>query len=70
MTDRPDDPTFYEATFIDEPSVEDKLAALDRLTEPACLRWSLLDVVIFVLSAVAALGWAYFAFGVYLEASR
>ena len=35
MTDWPDNLAEYEATFDDlEPTVEEKLAALDRLAEP------------------------------------
>ena len=41
MTDWPDNLAEYEATFDDlEPTVEEKLAALDRLAEPPRGLWS------------------------------
>jgi hypothetical protein len=47
----------YERTFDEEPPVEEKLAALDALAEPASYRWSKVDVSLAVVAAIGTVAW-------------
>ncbi len=47
----------YEATFTDEPTVAEKLAALDALAQPAHRGFSSLDLALWIVGAAAGLGW-------------
>jgi hypothetical protein len=47
----------YETSFDDEPTVSEKLTALDALAEPARHRVSALDLALIVAASAASVGW-------------
>lgn len=55
--DYPEALMVYEETFIDEPTLTDKLAALDVLAASPTCRYSYADLVVAIISLLSILGW-------------